>query len=183
MGGLKCNRLLKMLIVACTYNTPRGPSAARRWNLKTMTMQNNVCHGRPSKKQHVHKKQVNKHNMYTTSKCKQRAVSVCPTSEQWASELRTCTQLFFLCCQWASPGWGCPKGLYWEAWIQSDIWTTQEGRDPSHSQIFYLFIFFTASLSISVYPSLSLLVTPTLSHFPLLYFLYPSTEGSTSRSR
>lgn len=183
MGGLKCNRLLKMLIVACTYNTPRGPSAARRWNLKTMTMQNNVCHGRPSKKQHVHKKQVNKHNMYTTSKCKQRAVSVCPTSEQWASELRTCTQLFFLCCQWASPGWGCPKGLYWEAWIQSDIWTTQEGGILPTLRFFIYFFFFTASLSISVYPSLSLLVTPTLSHFPLLYFLYPSTEGSTSRSR
>lgn len=38
--------------------------------------------------------------------CKQRAVSVCPTSERWAAEPSTCAQLFSPCCQWASPGWG-----------------------------------------------------------------------------
>lgn len=70
--------------------------------------------------------------------CKQRAVSVCPTSEQWAAELRTCAQLLSLCCQWASPGWAHPKGLHWEACTQSDIWTAQEVIIP----ILWFFFFF-----------------------------------------
>lgn len=92
--------------------------------------------------------------------CKQRAVSVCPTSELRAAELRTCAQLFSPCCQWASPGWACPKGLHWEACTQSDIWTTQEG---GIIPILWFFCNLTASLSISLNLSLSLFATPTLS--------------------
>lgn len=111
------------------------------------------------KKQHVHRKQVNRHNTYTTTMCKQRAVSVCPTSELWAAELRTCAQLFSPCCQWASPGWACPKGLHWEACTQSDIWTTQEGGIIS---ILRFFFNLTASLSISLHLSLSVFITLSL---------------------
>lgn len=126
--GLKCNALQKTPTAPCTHNTLGEPSAARRYNFKkwwpcrTMSVM-----GDHPKKQHVHKKQVNRHNTYTTTMCKQRAVFVCPTSEQWGAEQRTCAQLLFPCSQWASPGSARPKGPYWEACTHSDIWTTQEG--------------------------------------------------------
>ena len=94
--------------------------------------------------------------------CKQRSVSVCPTSELRAAELRTCAQLFSPCCQWASPGWACPKGLHWEACAQSDIWTTQEGGIIP-ILVFFLFLNLTAFLSIWLHLSLSEFVSPTLS--------------------
>ena len=99
--------------------------------------------------------------------CKQRAVSVCPTSGQRAAELRTCAQLFSLGCQWASPGWACPKGLCWEACTQSDIWTTQEGGITP--------FFLPHCLS---FLSHSLCNSHSLSFL----FLHPSTEGSSGHS-
>lgn len=82
--------------------------------------------------------------------CKQRAVSVCPTSEQWAAELRTCAQLLSLCCQWASPGWAHPKGLHWEACTQSDIWTAQEVIIPI-LWFFFFFLTYCLSFCITIY--------------------------------
>lgn len=95
--------------------------------------------------------------------CKQRAVSVCPTS----AELRTCAQLFSLCCQWPSPGWAHPRGLHWEACTQSDIWTAQEAIIPI---LGFFFSLLTASLSVSLHLFLSLELPICLppSFFPLL---------------
>lgn len=183
MGGLKCNRLLKMLIVACTYNTPRGPSAARRWNLKTMTMQNNVCHGRPSKKKTTYTKSKQTSTICTQrpSVNKERYLFVLHLSSERQSwgPVHSCSSCAVSGLHQAGavpkactgrPGYSLTSGLH-----------RREGSFPLSDFLFIYFI--TASLSISVYPSLSLLVTPSLSHFPLLYFLYPSMEGPTSRSR
>lgn len=121
------------------------------------------------------KKQVNTHNTFTTTKCKQRAVAVCPTSELRAAEPRTCAQLFCLCCQWASPGWGPSQKACTgrPAHSLTSGLHRREGPFP-FSDIFYL----TVSLSISLYPSLSLFVTRPLS---LLFSL--SFHGRVHRSQ
>lgn len=163
-----------MLTVACTLNISGGPSSARRSKLpKMMTMQNNGCQGRPTKKQHVHRKQVNKRDAHTTTMCKQRAVSVCPTS----AELRTCAQLFSLCCQWPSPGWAHPRGLHWEACTQSDIWTAQEAIIPVLGFFFFLYL-----LPLFLYHSIYFCLWNSQSVFLPLFFPPLSFHGGAHRS-
>lgn len=62
--------------------------------------------------------------------CKHGALSVCPTSGLPSAEASTCAQLLPPCRQRASPGGDPPRGLPWEAWMPSDIWTAREAFVP-----------------------------------------------------
>lgn len=141
-------------------DTSGGPSAARCF--ETSKKYDDHAEQCPSweivKKQHARRKQVNKPDTYTVTMCKQRAVSVCPTSERWAAEPSTCAQLFSPCCQWASPGWGPSQRPVTgrPAHSLTSGLRRRVGSFPfCFSFLFFLFRF-TASLSVSLHLSLSL---------------------------
>lgn len=82
-----------MLIVAWLKRPQEDHQLSDTKSFFMMTMQNNVCDWRPSNN-NIFKKQANKQNTYTKTKCKQRAVRVCLTSEPRVPKMRTCAQLF-----------------------------------------------------------------------------------------
>lgn len=135
-----CNCHVQMLIVAWIHSTSRGASICQMLkNEKNDDQAEQWLPWETNRKQHVHRKQVNKHETYRRTMCKHSTLSVCPTSRLQSAEPRTCVQLLSPCRQWASPGWDPPwapalGGLH-------TVWHLDcTGGKPSHSLMFSNFL-------------------------------------------